>query len=103
MRLVVRLIPEHHRFDHQATSPLERNLVAATSTNSRAGTRTLAWQRWTSSSGCAMVSNPALRSIASTQARFGIHQFVGSSAYLPSTKWSRGKPGESKTTHSEKG
>src|SRR5436190_17129422 len=32
-------------------------------------------------SGCAVISKPALRSIASTQARLGIHQLVQSSAY----------------------
>jgi dTDP-L-rhamnose 4-epimerase len=35
-------------------------------------------QRYTSSSGWASTRNPAERSIASTQARFGTHQFVSS-------------------------
>ena len=48
----------------------------------RAGRASSSRQRQmkTSSSGCSTISKPALRSIASTQARFGIHQLVGSPA-----------------------
>ena len=49
MREIVRFVPKHHRFNRH---------------------------QYTSSSGCASISKPALRSIASTHARFGIHQFV---------------------------
>ena len=48
-------------------------------------------------------AKPDDRSIASTQARFGIHQFVQSPAYSCSTKCIRGQPGWSNTSRSENG
>ena len=70
VRQVVRLVPEHHRFDHRCGYTARGS--ASSASIASADEHFLLGMRRRS-------RNPALRSIASAQARFGIHQFVGSS------------------------
>ena len=88
VRYVVRLVPEHDGFDHAPPAPLESGKLGAAASlrDQRRHRNTCVFRR-------ATIPKPALRSIASTQARLGIHQLVGSPAYRCSMKNIRGNAG----------
>src|SRR3954452_14204057 len=70
MGFVVGLVPDHRRFDHGALP-----FGGYTAASGGCGPQR---QIYTSSSGWASMTKPALRSMASAAARFGTNQLVGS-------------------------
>src|SRR5579884_391413 len=93
VRQVVWLVPQHHRFNHVLSRPKCYSVPANSRSRMYCPSRCtrLGSQTQVSVSGCATISSPELRSMASAAATFGIHQFVGSSAYLFSMKYIAGK------------
>src|SRR5438270_6466800 len=95
---IVWFIPKHHCFNHARTLQKLWATSYRVPANSWSKIYLLSsrvtWegtQIQVSCSGCARISRPELRSMASMAPWFGIHQFVGSPAYFFSIKYMLGK------------